>query len=68
MSVTTLSVNGQSLRLIQSYMFRRNTLNISGYRKDESKRIERYLNANTNQEKTGIITLVLDYVHFREEM
>ena len=49
-------------------LFRKYTLNISGYRKDESKRIERYLNANTNQEKTGIITLVLDYGHFREEM
>lgn len=49
-------------------LFRKYTLNISGYRKDESKRIERYLNANTKQEKTGIITSVLDYVHFREEM
>lgn len=54
--------------LIQSYLFRKNTLSISGYRKDGSKRIERYLSANTNQEKTGIITLALDYVHFREEM
>ena len=42
--------------------------NISGYRKDESKRIERYLDADTNKEKTGINTSVLDYVHFREEM
>ena len=49
-------------------LFRKHTLNISGYRKDESKRIERYLDADTNKEKTGINTSVLDYVHFREEM
>lgn len=49
-------------------LFRKYTLNISGYRKDGSKRIERYLSANTKQEKTDISTSVLYYVHFREEM
>lgn len=64
MSVIALSVNGQRLGLI-NHMYLENTLNISGYRKDGSKRIERYLSANTKQEKTDISTSVLYYVHFR---
>lgn len=51
-------------------LFRRNTVKISGYRKVECKRIEIYLNANTNQERAGITITILvsENVHFREEM
>ena len=46
-------------------LFRRNTLKIPGYRKVECKRIEIYLNANTNQERAGITILVSENVHFQ---